>query len=135
MNISDELLPLLQVTFRDKPLSHYVLNTEAAGHPPQTCSGDHVDVEQCQAASPLEPALTGLYFLSADTYSPHTSCRPPLALNRQQPLKRLLSSVNNSSPAMYVFTPLSTSADYRVKKKLLMNRVVESVSEGFFFFF
>lgn len=36
---------------------------------------------------------------------------------------------------MYVFTPLSTSTDYRVKKKLLMNRVVESVSEGFFFFF
>lgn len=34
---------------------------------------------------------------------------------------------------MYVFTPLSTSADYRLKKKLLMNRLVESVSEGVFF--
>ncbi|XP_056888427.1 ankyrin repeat domain-containing protein 31-like isoform X3 [Takifugu flavidus] len=47
-----------KVMFRDKPLSHYLLNTESAGHLPQTCSEDHVDVQRCQAGAPLEPTLT-----------------------------------------------------------------------------
>lgn len=81
LKIYDALLPLLQVKFRDKPLSHYLLNTELADHLPQTRSEDHVDVQRCQAGAPLEPALTGLYFPSAEDYNPYTSCLRCLLLN------------------------------------------------------
>lgn len=58
-DISDELLSLLaQVTFRDKPLSYYLLNMEAAGNAPQTCPED--DVQHCRAGSAQEELLTGL---------------------------------------------------------------------------
>lgn len=121
----DELRLLLQVTFRDQPLSDYLLSREAAGPPPQACSEDHADAELRQAASPPEPELTGLYFLSAHTFSPHTSCRPHLLLNRQRPLTRFLLSVNNSWAATHVCAPPRTPADYRFQKN----------EEGFFCFF
>lgn len=67
--ISNELPPLLaQVTFRDKPLSYYLLNTEAAGNRPRTCLED--DVQRCRARSCQEELLTGLWFLSADILKP-----------------------------------------------------------------
>lgn len=70
-DISDELLPLFaQVTFRDKPLSHYLLNTEAGGKKP----GTHPEDEgQHMAGSSQEALTTGLLFLSADMPNPSLS--------------------------------------------------------------
>lgn len=58
--ISDELLSLLaQVTYRDKPLSYYLLNMEAAANTQLTCAED--DVPQCRTGCSQEEVLTGLW--------------------------------------------------------------------------
>ncbi|XP_059192326.1 ankyrin repeat domain-containing protein 31-like [Centropristis striata] len=45
-----------KVTFRDKPLSYYLLNMEAEGHKPQTCPED--DPQHCSTASSQEELTT-----------------------------------------------------------------------------
>lgn len=54
--------------FGDKPLSHYLLGTEAAGNTLQ--ARPQHDVQTCQVGSSAEEPLAGLYFLSADMYNP-----------------------------------------------------------------
>lgn len=66
-----EPLPLFsQVTFKDMPLSYYLMNMEAEGNTPQTCLDD--SIQHYRPCSPQELLRTGLLFLSDVITVPHT---------------------------------------------------------------
>lgn len=102
------------MTFRDKPLSYYLLNMEAAGNRPQTCPED--EVQHCRAGSSQKELLTGLWFLSLDVRKPAqlsaTYILPVtfpsekvIQIKRagRQPLMHGFFFVNNLPPSIYVF--------------------------------